>query len=161
MRRIVLLAASLLALALAVPGAALAHGGGHHKAHGTKSCVPPGAARAAHHGWDEAEGDAGTIASFADPVLTIRLADGSTLSGRVTERTRITCKVAFTPSASTSHHSGDDGGRGDFRGHRGKHRGWTTDVSALVPGAIVHEADLRIGSGGAEFKQIELVTPSA
>jgi hypothetical protein len=33
----------------------------------------------------------------------------------------------------------------------------TCDSSSLVKGAIVHEAELRIGSGGATFKKVDLV----
>src|ERR1700743_489785 len=37
---------------------------------------------------------AATVASFANGVLTVTLADGTMLSGRVTEATRIRCELA-------------------------------------------------------------------
>lgn len=159
MRRITLLVAGVLALALAVPGIASAHHGHHHrhrhKAHhariehlGATSAIDPNA---------PATGDAGTVASFTGGVLTIALADGSTVSGKVTDRTEIECETT-APTATASH---DGGGWGDDDQGDGEDHGCQSQspctVADLVPGATVHEADLRIGGGGSEFERIALV----
>ncbi len=171
MRRVLLLAVAALSLALAAPSGALAHHGHHghhkhkhHKAHKAKHRLKHIAAKPAH---SDDPGDAGTVASFTDGVLTITLADGSTVSGKVTDRTEIDCTVAEpapTPTATVSHYGGDhddDDWRDDD--HRWRHHcgdDADCDVSDLVPGAVVHEAELRIGPGGSEFKEIELVVQS-
>jgi hypothetical protein len=163
MRRIMLLVVGVLALALAVPGIASAHRGHHHRHHhkahhvrikhiGAKSATDPAA---------PATGDAGTVASFTGGVLTITLADGSTVSGKVTDQTEIECETA-APVATASHHGGgwgdDDHGDGQGLGeHHRCHGQSACTVADLVPGAVVHEADLRIGGGGAAFEKVTLV----
>ncbi len=108
--------AGLLALALgavallALSGVATAkdRGGddnGHHGHHG----------RHHHHHFREIQ-EAGTISSF-DPAtgrLTIALTGGETVSGLVTEETRIRCEGADDHRANRRDHGGgdDNGGRG-------------------------------------------------
>jgi hypothetical protein len=68
---------------------------------------------------------AGTIASFENGVLTLKLFDGSTLSGTVNDRTEVECDddaaVAPAPAPATpatterSRHGGDDDGDDDDR----------------------------------------------
>lgn len=175
MRRILLLVIGVLALAIAVPSAASAHGRHHHHHHKAKH------ARVKHFGGKAnvdpagpaAPGDAGTVASFDQTtgLLTITLADGSTVSGKVTSDTNINCIPAQTtpaPTATASH----DGGSGDQGGdqgdddqgdHHSGHCGGQTacDASDLVPGAVVHEAILKLGPTGAEFKLVLLVKQQA
>jgi hypothetical protein len=110
--------AGLLALALgavallALSGVATAQdrGGddngnhGHHGHHG----------RHHHHHFREVE-EAGTISSFdtATGRLTIALKGGETVSGLVTDETRIRCEGADDHRADRRDHGGDDnGGRG-------------------------------------------------
>lgn len=181
MRRILLLAIGVLALAIALPSAASAHGRHHHHHHKAKH------ARVKHFGGKAnvdpagpaAPGDAGTVASFdqATGVLTLTLADGSTVSGKVTSDTNINCIAPSTttgPTATASHHDGgsdDQGDQGDDdqgdQGDQGDHHdgrcgGQTAcDASDLVAGAVVHEAILKLGSNGAEFKLVLLVKQQA
>jgi len=184
MRRILLLAAGALALALAVPAAASAHHGhgsrghhGHHHhvtAHHTRTEHFGAAANTSPSGDQSAPADAGRVASFTNGVLTIALADGSTVSGKVTSDTEINC-MAQGASASRDGGSGDDSGGdqqsqgGDQQGgDQGDDNGQGDDDGAqqgqqpscgtadLVPGALVHEAILKIGSNGAEFKLVLL-----
>jgi hypothetical protein len=124
---------------------------------------------------------AGKIASFTEGVLTITLNDGSTVAGKVTSGTEIKCeKAQTTPPTTTegdkesedssttsedSNHEGDDkdGEEGDDKGSGDDGDVESApeppcDTSALTPGTVVREAELRISStGGAEFESIELV----
>ena len=175
MRRILLLAMGVLALAIAVPSVASAHGRHHHHHHHHKAKH----ARVKHFGGrasvdpagPAAPGDAGTVASFDQTtgLLTITLADGSSVSGKVTSDTNINC-IPAQPTATASHHDGsddqgDDQGdddQGDDGDHHGRCHGQSAcDASDLVPGAVVHEAILKLGSDGAEFKLVLLVKQQA
>jgi len=172
MRRIVLLLAGALALALAMPGIASAHGRHHrHHHHHAKAHH----ARTEHFGASAntnpsdpgTPGDAGRVASFTNGVLTITLADGSTVTGNVTSDTEINCMGAGA-TASRDGGSGDQGGEGDRQGDQGDDQGGGDDqgdqqgqapscgTAQLVAGAAVHEAILKIGPGGAEFKLVLL-----
>jgi hypothetical protein len=122
------------------------------------------------------------VTSYTNNVLTLTLNDNSTVSGKVTEGTRIRCvKAASTPPAGTEPTDGspgDDNGQGDdqSRGDMSQGgEGWgdhkdggndegeegtpepPCDSSLLVPGAIVRAAELRIGPGGTEFESVVLV----
>ncbi len=175
MRRILLLMAGVLALAIALPSAASAHGRHHHHHHKAKH------ARVKHFGGKAnvdpagpaAPGDAGTVASFDQTtgLLTITLADGSTVSGKVTSDTNINC-IPAQPTATVSHDGGSDNRGSDDRGdddqgdqgdHHSGHCGGQAacDASDLIPGAVVHEAILKLGSTGAEFKLVLLVKQQA
>jgi hypothetical protein len=112
-------------------------------------------------------------------LLELKLNDESTVKGKVTDRTRIEC-VKATPPMETEpgdRSPGDDNGEGDDQ-QRGdmSDSGWgdhkdggddddgevgtaepPCDTSALVPGAVVRAAELRIGPGGTEFESIVLV----
>ena len=180
MRRILLLVVGALALALAVPGIASAHGRGHHRHHHHAK---------AHHARLEhfnapantdpsnpsAPADAGTVASFTNGVLTITLADGSTVSGKVTSDTEVNCmgpnaqasrdgggdqgdqgdQQGGSSDQSGSNDQGDDNGSGDDQGDQ-QSQAPTCDTTSLTAGTPVHEAILKIGSNGAEFKLVLL-----
>ncbi|HTA14911.1 MAG TPA: hypothetical protein VK781_08650 [Solirubrobacteraceae bacterium] len=215
MRRVLLMSMGTLALAIAVPGTALAHGDHarhhhhhHHRAHHAKF-------RHVHIGAGSSSGNpspapvtgtptppvsmpenAGTVASYANGVLTLTLGDGSTVNGKVTADTRIGCihaNPAPTPEPAGQpgvqgpgdgkgpgedkgsgedqdrgdmdqgeHGSGpwQEGGQGKDNDHEGQAPGVSEppcDSSALVSGAIVRAAELRIGPGGSVFESIWLV----
>jgi hypothetical protein len=120
---------------------------------------------------------AGTVASFTNGTLTITLKDGSTVSGKVTEGTEIECASAMASAASDGHgDQGDDrrdGGQSssgpgdgqqgdDVSGHddgdddapEQQAAGCTS--AALVSGAVVREAELRVSSAGAVWEKVEL-----
>jgi hypothetical protein len=203
MKRSLLTVAGILVLALAVPGAALAHHGHgrhHHRHHHGKAHARHAKFRLVHIGSTTATPvspsatpptpeNAGTVASYTNGVLTLTLNDGSTVSGKVTNRTRIGCVKATPTTAaltgSPAHGPGDDNGQGDDRGRgdmgqqsdhgsgewrHGEHGDDgdshcggpgasepPCDSSALVAGAVVRAAELRIGPGGAEFESVLLV----
>lgn len=178
MRRIMLLVVGALALALAVPSIASAHGRHHRHHHHAR----------AHHARVEhfnapantdpsnpgGPADAGRVASFTNGVLTITLADGSTVSGQVTNDTEINC-MAQGATASRDGSSGE-GDHGDQSGQGGDQQGGdqgddngsgdddggqqgqqpSCGTADLVAGALVHEAILKIGGNGAEFKLVLL-----
>jgi hypothetical protein len=189
MRRMIITAVATVSLA--APSAALAHTGGrhhhhhrgHHHAHvlafhaqapasSTSRTTSPGST-------PPASGDsAGTIASFTGGVLTITLNDGSTVSGKVTERTEIECpapsSAAPAPAASSfgerehgddgqfdnssdDSSSGSDGQGGDCPGHEGDGaQNEHCTSAALVPGASVKEAFLSVGNEGSNWVKVEL-----
>jgi hypothetical protein len=159
-------AASVL-MAGAVPATALAHHH-HHKHHARHH------ARFRHFGDQNtppttmnASDNAGTVQSFQNGVLTIALNNGSTVSGAVTNDTELECT---SPEHSSTTHEDGDGGGGD-QGSGDDNRGdndqgednnedqqMNCSTSNLTPGAVVHEASLRIGGSGAVWQKVELVS---
>lgn len=166
MRRILLLVAGALALALAVPGIASAHRGHAARSHHHRHHRHDHGAKAHHTSTPSAPADAGRVASFTGGVLTITLADGSTVGGKVTNDTVIGCVPAVqtpAPTAAAAHDGGwnGQGGQGDQRGHGRCHGPSACTTADLVPGAVVHEAILKLGANGAEFKLVLLVKQPA
>jgi hypothetical protein len=122
----------------------------------------------------------GTVESFvedsANPgtgVLTIKLADNSTISGKVDSTTEIECRTPTANDDGTTTHerhgsddgSGDDNGgdRGDDGDHSGPGRGGddgdernctTADLTAGTP---VHEAELHGSGDSAVFEEVKLL----
>jgi hypothetical protein len=113
---------------------------------------------------------AGTIKSFTGGVLTITRNDGSTVSGQVTDATRIRCDAPEPAEMRTDDHGsggGDQRGRGDDRGGQGdrgddrgrdlgEERACTT--ADLMPGAVVQEAELKISGAGSVWEEVELAS---
>ncbi len=147
---------------------------------------------------------AGVVKSFANGVLTIDLANGTSVSGRVTASTEIECESDDEAGQHGRDSSSDDGGddrsgrRGgdDDRGDDDEDRGEDGDADedrsddrdqdedrgddgdededrdgdhgededdgrdcsadALTPGAAVHEAEVKVTSGGLVFTEVEL-----
>ncbi len=142
MRRSILTAIGLLALVLAAPSAALAHHGHghhhhhhhHHKAHhaqirfmhigsgGERVTASPNSATPTvpTTPTTPTPPNAGTVASYTGGVLTLTLNDGSSVSGKVTEDTKIECAPeppttppSGAPGPPTDGEPGDDNGQGD------------------------------------------------
>ena len=210
MRRSILTVVGLMALALAVPSAALAHHGRGHHHHKSQarharfihvgasgvnvsgSSAPAPATTPAAPTTPPAPENAATVKSYTGGVLTLTLNDGSTVSGKVTEDTQIGC-VKATPATTPSgtpgtgdqsqgddNGQGDDQSRGDMSQEGGQDAGnWQhggqgdgggdnqeevqgspeppCDSSALLAGALVRSAELRIGASGNEFENVLLV----
>ncbi len=155
MRRTLLLVVGLLALALAAPTVASAHGGGHHGKHKK-------AQRANLTGRT-----AGTITSFDGTTLTITLANGAVVAGTVDDDTdiyKIKVPAAAARASNFGRHHGDDD---DDHGHHGGWwKGykwgwcWRGDTDDLVPGTTVYKASLEIDDEGAEWEKVKLLVPA-
>lgn len=133
--------------------------------------------------------NAGTIASFDASTgrLTITLFGGDTVSGLVTDRTRIKCEDEHSPDVTTrarhgEEEPGDDrGGHGEEpgddnggdnsgpgsshsgrgpSGHDDNGAGANCTTSDLIAGATVEEAELELEHGSATFDEVELAHTS-
>ncbi len=185
MRRIFMTAVASALLALALPAAASAdhsarneavhHHRRHHHRHAHTVVFAAGSVRtmpgttAPSTPSTPSSEPAATIVSFENGVLKLMLADHSTVSGKVTERTEIECRANREdndanddqgegqgngsqggPGPSFSHDHGDDehGGEQQQEG--------TCGVSSLQPGTSVDEADLAVTGAGSFWEKIEL-----
>ena len=117
----------------------------------SRSGNDPGDADSDDDGVEDGEENSGVVESFAGGVLTIRAADGSMVSGKVSDATEIGCE----DDDETEDHEGRDGAD-----HETSHEPDTAEDSAgactqadLTPGRVVHEAELV----GGTFAEIELV----
>jgi hypothetical protein len=193
MRRIpiAVLASSLLALAL--PAAAAAHHTSHHAAHHARFhrrhhrhahtvVIAPAAKPAGSTGTGTTTTTtttttepAATVLSFENGILKLTLADGSMVSGKVTESTEVECgcpghelsgespQFQHEDSQGQDGQGEDNGGPGQFHGddEQGPQQSeGSCGVSALVAGAKIKEAELSIGSAGAVWEKIELLPSS-
>jgi hypothetical protein len=196
MKRILLTAVTSSLLALALPGVASAgHGKRHHHASSHKRHASR--ARIVRFGslsLSSASGPtqttpttptgtpAGKVVSFENGLLTIMLADQSTVSGKVTEGTELQCHSASAATTGQDDQGGGDDGAGD---ESGEHDGASTQAhasdvqdgqdqqgdddanadsaqqncttAALVGGAVVGEAELKLSSAGAVWEKVELL----
>src|SRR3954471_8338300 len=137
-------------------------------------------------GIEDGREQAGVVSSFntATGDLTIDLANGGSVTGKVTDATRVECETENEAedhsNASASHdgESGDDSGDrsapggGDDRGENenevenehgdrgeGERRGDQCPAGSLTQGARVHEAELNVLASGPVWEEIELLTP--
>ena len=122
---------------------------------------------------------AGVVSAYEDGQLTIDLANGSSITAAVTDRTRVQCsseEVAEeeqeeSPADETSDedevvagasHRGGAGGPRGGRGGRGGCDGFDgrdeCPEGTLAVGAAVHEAVIRHGWDGPEYVEIEVLT---
>jgi len=193
MRKLLLPAfASCSLLVLAAPAGALAHSHAHrrgarhsarrHHRHAViqlrdfkASGAPPLPAGAAEPAGPQQPAPpvpekAATVVSYAAGVLTIRLNDNSTVSGKVGEETDIRCVTAAAPEggedegqeSSMRAHDSSVGGdeqsqEGDDQDQQqgdGEHGCTGTPLSE---GATVLDAELAVGPGGAVWRHVEIL----
>ena len=137
-------------------------------------------------GVEDGNETAGTVESFvedsANPgtgVLTIKLADNSTISGKVDSTTEIECRTARANDDANDdsttrerHDGGDDGDRSGPGGgddgdedHSGPGRGGDEESNCttadLTAGTPVHEAELKGTGADAVFEEVKLLKPAA
>ena len=194
MRRMILAAAtSSLVLAL-VPAGAMARQHSHHKRHHARHQVRhhKRVHRVIHRRFGDVNNPAttpttgtpssdavGTVDSFTNGTLTIKLNNGSTVSGMVTNDTEIECEAAQSTVMTDTHRdgggdnggsgSGDNGGQnsGDDHGDQGD-QGDDNDqddqaqqactTANLTQGASVRGAELKISSAGAVWDKVDLIS---
>ena len=188
MRRMLLTATVASALALGAPAVASAHHHKrHHKHHASvhvlvfkSAAAPSGTSSPTTAPASPTSESAGTVTGFKEGVLTITLTDGTVVSGKVTEQTRLECQSANDQQVGER----DDQGGGDDQSGRDsdEHGGPSTmarvsdsqgdddqgdddrgaqescTTSALQPGVKVGEAELIVGSGGAVWEKVELLS---
>jgi hypothetical protein len=134
----------------------------------------PGAADTDSDGVRDGDELIGRVVSFANGVLTLQVAGGETVSGKVDASTEVKCDdddgyedqyMAPDPRPAPVRAAHDDGDRSDDDHGDDDHGDDDAEdesgcgPDALVAGAIVHEADVRLTSAGLVFEEIELVTP--
>jgi hypothetical protein len=184
MKRLVLTLAATASVVAVAPAAALAR---HHH-HGTR----------AHHArimrfgdlsgqptmTSPTTGNAGTVTSFTGGVLTIRLTDGSTVSGTVSNDTAIECATSGQDqsgedqgdqgtsgtdqstgdddqsTSGTDQSTGDDdqstSGSDQSTGDDDQNSSGSCSSSNLAPGTTIHAAELRISGAGNVWEKVEL-----
>jgi hypothetical protein len=178
--RKLLLPALVAAVALAVgtgAGLASAQGGRHHHHSSPQTHKHRSHVRVVHIGEAGSTGStgatgattppmtAGTVVSFTNGVLTIKLNDGTMTSGQVSQDTQIDCASAVSPSEDQGDDDqGDDdqgdgggnqtsfGGRGDDEGQGGM------ACAAIMAGTGVIAADLRISPTGSFWERVLLAS---
>ena len=194
MRRILFMLVAGAALLAILPASALArhhrghHQAKHHRTHharvrhevfGGGALRSSSAAKENDAPENEAQDNAGTVDSFTNGVLTIKLSDNSTVSGRVTDATEIECQA---PEPQQTQHMDGDGGStsgGDDHGDDNAGANQPTGeneneneaqneneneneqscgTSSLTRGTVVHEAELKVSSAGSVWEKVELGT---
>jgi hypothetical protein len=128
-------------------------------------------------GIEDGDERAGTITDVSGDSITITLFGGGTVTGKVTSQTEVECDTGGDDDG----HGGDDDDEGegsksslrhdeggDDEGEHGDDEGGGDDgdhesddescpAGALKNGAIVQEAELKLGGGTAVFRKIELL----
>ncbi len=194
MRRMILAAATSSLMLALVPAGAMARQHSHHKRHHARHHVRHN--KRVHRVIHKRFGDVsnptttpapgtpssdavGTVDSFTNGTLTIKLNNGSTVSGMVTDATEIECEAAES-TMTDLHRDGDRSGRGGpgsgdnsgrdsggdhgDRGDRGDDndqddQGEQACTSAnLTAGTSVRGAELKISSAGAVWDKVDLIS---
>jgi hypothetical protein len=182
MKRITLITsttAMVLAVAL-LPAVASAHG--HHHRHHRRGSRARLESFGTSNPTAPASASAGTVMSFSGGVLTIKLADSSSVTGKVTVTTELKCETApASGMARMADHSGNEGGSvGDANEQdandadefqspttgqpvtdddngTGDNEDEQCTMSSLKEGATVRSAELAITSAGSTFLEVEII----
>jgi hypothetical protein len=176
MRKILFTLLAVGAMLAALPAASLAHGGDHHRGDRHREREHQREHRHARHhdriqhervgGRDGIGREVGTVASSADGRLTIRLNDGSSITGAVDRRTEIECEMPGSmrtadrgPGGSGS---GSSGGRGQDNGQGGPDNDPGDDngqrrCTTITPGMVVRDATLTLTGFGPVWTQVGLI----
>jgi hypothetical protein len=122
-------------------------------------------------GIEDGDENAGTVESFENGLLTVKLASGRSLTAAVNDETEIECDP--TAGDDRGHDEGDDD-QGDDDHQGDDDRSLADDepgdddegddaedcgTEALVAGAKVLEAELEVEHGDAVWEEVELLTP--
>jgi hypothetical protein len=188
MRKILFTLLAVGAMLAAIPAASVAHGGDHQRGDRHREREHQREHRHARHhdrilherfgGQDGIGHEAGTIAAFAAGRLTIRLNDGSTVTGAVNRFTEIECEMRDSmrsadqgPGGSGSgsssgpgddngqdgpgHNAGDDNGNGGFDNDPGDDNGQPR-CTTIAPGMVVRDATLTLTGFGPVWTRVDL-----
>ena len=119
-------------------------------------------------GIEDGQEKAGQIVSFTGGVLIVHLFNGDDVKGTVDDNTEIECEHNDAMTARTADdgpgHDGDEGDddhgddHGDDEGDDENENEAGCDTSALVPGVVVSEAELKATAAGLIFREIELIS---
>jgi hypothetical protein len=137
-----------------------------------KSRLDPRDADTDDDGIDDGDEHTGKVESFENGVLTISLFSGGTLSGAVSDETDIECdsEPGDDRGEDEQGENNDDQGENDDE-HGDDDRSLKDDddgddegnedcgTEALVPGAKVLEAELKVSGGEALWTDVELLAP--
>jgi hypothetical protein len=123
-------------------------------------------------GIPDGQEQAGVVSSFNQTTgnLTIDLANGGSVTGKVTDATEVKCETENQAEDQGNFSASHDGNSGDDRGENeaeneqgdrgdGEHRGDQCPAGSLKQGARVHEAELDVLASGPVWEKIELLTP--
>jgi hypothetical protein len=161
MRKILFTLLAVGAMLAVIPAASIAHGGDHQRGDRHREREHQREHRHARHhdriqherfgGQDGMRHNAGTVSSFADGRLTIRLNDGSTVSGAVNRLSEIECEMPeFMQPADQGpggSGSGSSGGPGNDNGQDDPGHNAGDDNGHDGPG---HNAGDDNGQGGPD-----------
>jgi hypothetical protein len=125
-------------------------------------------------GIEDGQEKAGQVVSFTGGVLIVHLFNGDDVKGTVDDNTEIKCEKAEPTTTTTTARTADDGpghdgneGDDDHGGHgddgedddeNENENQAGCDASALVPGAVVSQAELKATAAGLVFREIELIS---
>jgi hypothetical protein len=143
-----------------------------------KSRLNPRDADTDDDGIEDGDEHTGTVESFDGTTLVISLFSGGTISGAVTDETEIECDSDPGDDRGDDDQGDDNDDQGDDDGDHGDddrsartasssddgdddgdHGNEDCGTDALVPGAKVLEAELKISGGEAAWEEVELATP--
>ena len=135
-----------------------------------KSRLDPRDADTDGDGIEDGDEHTGKVASFDGKTLVISLFSGGTISGAVSDETEVECDS--DPSDDHGEDNDDQGDDNDDQGEDaraaraaddgdddGDHGNEECGTEALVPGAKVLEAELKISGGEAVWEEVELAAP--
>jgi hypothetical protein len=159
MRKILFTLLAVGAVLAAIPAASIALGGDHHRGDRHREREHQREHRQARHhdrvrhehfgGQNGVHREAGTVSSSANGRLTIRLNDGSTVTGAVNRLSEIECELPESMQSADQGRggSGSSGGPGDDNGHDGPGHDAGDDHGQDGPG---HDAGDDHGQGGPD-----------
>jgi hypothetical protein len=106
-------------------------------------------------GVEDGDENAGTVASYEDGVLTIDLVGGGSVTGKVTDDTRLSCESESSAESAYRGHA-----RSSRTGHceNGDSSSGDSNSCTIAVGDRVHEAELRVtSSDGNVWREVELL----
>ena len=132
------------------------------------TCAAVPAVSSAEHRANDAQAQVqsvGSIVAFSGGVLSLEVADGSRVTGAVTDRTRVGCSLGLRGRGHLARLAHRDGRPVGATGPAGpSERGWgsprhSCDPASLVVGTKVLAADLRLTPDGPAWRLVVFLAP--